>query len=193
MNWNHTKETQSPKKRTCKKAQGACAFDICLSSILPAYWLAMGRKGRKISFNILFIEYLVSLTSAFTKFSVFLQLLHILAISSLCLISWFSSFIFPVENLGSSHFSSLSSSLAFAFIMVFHLYHFFTLPFLVSHHFITYFFICMYRLFIFPSVLPFCLSGAWILTGVTLFKEENEWLLVFSSADGHTLHSGDQL
>lgn len=102
---------------------------LCLwhLSIIPLTHLLIdnGRKRQPISFYFLSLDYLVSLISAFTKFSIFLLLLHFLPISSLCLISWFSSFIFPVKNLGSSHFSSLSSSPAFAFLLVFLLYHFY--------------------------------------------------------------------
>lgn len=168
---NHIEETQSPKEAKQENTIWLC---LCLLSItLLSQTLIGDRRNRHpLSLYIIVFDYLVSLIPAFTKFSAFLLLLHFLPISSLCLISWFSSFIFPVEKLGSSYFSCSS---AFAFFLVFLLYHFyaFFLPSLVSHYFLTFIYIYIHRhthrILIFSSVLSFCLTGGWIWIGVTLF------------------------
>lgn len=118
---NHIEETQSPKET---KQENTIWFCLCLLSItLLSQTLIGDRRNRHpLSFYIIVFDYLVSLIPAFTKLSAFLLLLHFLPISSLCLISWFSSFIFPVEKLGSSYFSCSS---AFAFLPVFLPYHFY--------------------------------------------------------------------
>lgn len=139
---NHIEETQSPKET---KQENTIWFCLCLLSItLLSQTLIGDRRNRHpLSFYIIVFDYLVSLIPAFTKFSAFLLLLHFLPISSLCLISWFSSFIFPVEKLGSSYFSCSS---AFAFLPVFLPYHFyaFFLPSFPRFSLFSHFYIHIY-------------------------------------------------
>lgn len=168
---NHIEETQSPKETKQENTIWLC---LCLLSItLLSQTLIGDRRNRHpLSFYIIVFDYLVSLIPAFTKFSAFLLLLHFLPISSLCLISWFSSFIFPVEKLGSSYFSCSS---AFAFFLVFLLPLLCFLPSFPCFSLFSHFYIHIYiyrhthRILIFSSVLSFCLTGGWIWIGVTLF------------------------
>lgn len=139
---NHIEETRSPKQTKQENTIWLC---LRLLSIIPLFQTLIGERMKRhpLPFFIIFFDYFVSLIPAFTKFSAFLLLLHFLPISFLCLISWFSSFIFPVEKLGSSYFSCSS---AFAFLLVFllHLFYAFFLPFLVSHYFLTFIYIYTY-------------------------------------------------
>lgn len=83
MNQNHKKENQSPKKRTNKKIQVDCAFDICLSYLSPKYWLVTGGKGRKycpISYPLIICPW------------------FLLLLNAQCFCYFTSSYLFPLPN-----------------------------------------------------------------------------------------------
>lgn len=102
VNQNDKKENQSPKKRTSKKTQVGCAFDICPSYLSPNCWPVMGGKGRKyclIAYTLIIyvLDFWIPNAQCFCYFTSSY-------LSSLCLISQSFSYMFPVHDFGSSHF-----------------------------------------------------------------------------------------
>lgn len=167
VNQSHIKENQSPKE-TCKKIQVGCASDICPSSLSPVYWLVMGGKGSQypfISYPLIIWcpWFLLLLNSPFFCYCCTSSYLFplpnklILLIYLPCRESWLFPFLFPFQLISPHLLTGLPPLPVLCFLPSFpsfsSFYHFFFL----------------YRILIFPSVIPFWLSGGWIWIGVTLF------------------------